>query len=143
MSQSTWSANTHNWTVTDHTWTNNTYASTATLGGNNSVATSNNVIYPVTVLMTQLNLTELNEEDAIKLASLTLGATVGTTAAANLLMPITVTLATETNLKNNVNFEESASFSLTSDSSSDNTFLWNDVAEDEDTLWTKISDPDE
>ena len=55
----------------------------------------------------------------------------------------TATLATELgDLKTNINFEESATFATTSGITSDNNFLWNDEEEDEDTLWTKISDPD-
>ena len=43
-----------------------------------------NIAIPVTATITQLNLTELNEEDAIKLASAILGASVGTTASAKI-----------------------------------------------------------
>jgi hypothetical protein len=68
----------------------------------------------------------------------------GTVAdSASHVMPVSGTLAGTSNIKNNVNFEESGTMSLTGSASSDNTFLWNDVEEDEDTLWTKISDPDE
>ena len=58
-------------------------------------------------------------------------------------MPSAGTLAIGNTIKNNVNFEESGTMGMTGSASSDNTFLWNDVTEDEDTLWTKISDPDE
>tara|TARA_R100001463_G_scaffold24694_1_gene58773 strand:+ start:178 stop:456 length:279 start_codon:yes stop_codon:yes gene_type:complete len=57
-------------------------------------------------------------------------------------MPVSGTLAGTSNIKNNVNFEESGTMGMTGSASSDNNFLWNDVEEDEDTLWTKISDPD-
>tara|TARA_B100000497_G_scaffold110587_1_gene130102 strand:- start:643 stop:984 length:342 start_codon:yes stop_codon:yes gene_type:complete len=60
-----------------------------------------------------------------------------------LAIPVTGTLAGTSNIKNNVNFEESGTMGMTGSASSDNTFLWNDVEEDTDTLWTKISDPDE
>jgi hypothetical protein len=70
----------------------------------------------------------------------------GTSAVANsqtAQIPVSGTLAGTSNIKNNVNFEESGTMGMTGSASSDNTFLWNDVAEDTDTLWTKISDPDE
>ena len=44
--------------------------------------------------------------------------------------------------RRNINFEELATLAATSGISSINNFLWNDEEEDEDTLWTKISDPD-
>jgi hypothetical protein len=58
-------------------------------------------------------------------------------------IPVSGTLAGTSNIKNNVNFPESGTMGMTGSASSDNTFLWNDVEEDTDTLWTKISDPDE
>jgi hypothetical protein len=58
-------------------------------------------------------------------------------------MPVNGTIAGTSNIKNNVNFPESGTMGMTGSASSDNTFLWNDVEEDTDTLWTKISDPDE
>jgi hypothetical protein len=70
----------------------------------------------------------------------------GTSAVTNsqtAQLPVSGTLAGTSNIKNNVNFEESGTMGMTGSASSNNTFLWNDVAEDTDTLWTKISDPDE
>ena len=63
--------------------------------------------------------------------------------SATLAMPVNGTIAGTSNIKNNVNFPESGTMGMTGSASSDNTFLWNDVEEDTDTLWTKISDPDE
>ena len=57
-------------------------------------------------------------------------------------MPVTAIIAGTKDMKNNVNFPESATLSMNSSASSENNFLWNDIEEDEDTLWTKISDPD-
>ena len=76
-------------------------------------------------------------------AAITLDGESNITDTGLLEMPVSGIIAGTSNIKNNVNFEESATMSLTGSASSDNTFLWNDVAEDEDTLWTKISDPDE
>ena len=67
----------------------------------------------------------------------------GTITDSGLLkMPVSGIIAGTSNIKNNVNFEESGTMGMASSASSDNSFLWNDVVEDEDTLWTKISDPD-
>jgi hypothetical protein len=113
--------------------------------------------------MTQTILSKLNEEDTVFPRSLSIGGNYGMSGtgaqvmpesitisesgtvadSASHVMPVSGTLAGTSNIKNNVNFEESGTMSLTGSASSDNTFLWNDVEEDEDTLWTKISDPDE
>ena len=143
MGQSTWAA-------ADTTWANNPY--------NWSVGT-----YQVTANMTQVNLTQSLLEDTVFPREITLGGNygmAGTTAhvmpaaaqidgsnaivnSQSAKMPVTGTLAIGNTIKNNVNFEESGTIGMTGSASSDNTFLWNDVTEDEDTLWTKISDPDE
>lgn len=113
--------------------------------------------------MTQTMLSKLNEEDTVFPRGVTIGGNYGMSGStahvmpesitlsesgtvadsASHVMPVSGTLAGTSNIKNNVNFEESGTMSLTGSASSDNTFLWNDVEEDEDTLWTKISDPDE
>ena len=143
MAISTWSADSSVWSGNSYIWDNSTYQVTAT--------------------MTQTILSKLNEEDTVFPRSLSMGVTSGmsgTTAhvmpasislanagdvadSATLAIPVNGTIAGTSNIKNNVNFEESGTMSLTGSASSDNTFLWNDVEEDEDTLWTKISDPDE
>ena len=142
MGQSTWAA-------ADTTWANNPYTW--------SVST-----YQVTANMTQTNLTQSLLEDTVFPRGVTIGSNYGMTGTTAHVMPATATLDGEgtitdtgllempvsgiiagtSNIKNNVNFEESATMGLTSSALSDNTFLWNDVEEDEDTLWTKISDPD-
>jgi hypothetical protein len=113
--------------------------------------------------MTQTILSKSGLEDTVFPRSLSMGSNYGmsgTTAhvmpasislansgdvadSATLAMPVNGTIAGTSNIKNNVNFEESGTMGMTGSASSDNTFLWNDVEEDTDTLWTKISDPDE
>ena len=142
MGQSTWAA-------ADTTWANNPYTW--------SVST-----YQVTANMTQTNLTQSLLEDTVFPRGITLGSNFGMAGTTAHVMPATATLNGEgtitdsgllkmpvsgiiagtSNIKNNVNFEESGTMGMASSASSDNSFLWNDVVEDEDTLWTKISDPD-
>ena len=143
MAQTTWAADTNTWASTTNVWANTAYSDTVTFGSTVDTSSSNNTQFGVIANMTQLNLTELNEEDAIKLASAILGASVGTTASASISIPISVTLAETSNLTNNVNFEESISIGTASNITSDNNFLWNDVTEDTSTTWTKVADPDE
>jgi hypothetical protein len=143
MAQSTWAADTNTWAADTNTWAVSTYQHTALLNANSSVSSSQTAAFPVTANMTQLNLTELNEEDAIKLASATLGASVGTTASASVSYPVSITLSDTQTIKNNVNFEESISLGATSNATSDNNFLWNDITEDTTSTWTKVADPDE
>ena len=142
MAQSTWAA-------ADTTWANNPYTW--------SVST-----YQVTASMTQTNLSSVIDEDAELPSGAVLGSNYGMTGTTAHVMPATATLDGEgtitdsgllkmpvsgiiagtSNIKNNVNFEESGTMGMSSSILSDNSFLWNDVVEDEDTLWTKISDPD-
>ena len=75
-------------------------------------------------------------------AAITLDGESNITDSGLLEMPVSGIIAGTSNIKNNVNFEESGTMGMASSASSDNSFLWNDVVEDEDTLWTKISDPD-
>ena len=143
MAQSTWSAEGTVWSGNSNLWSNDTYQ--------------------VTASMTQTNLTQSLLEDTVFPRGVTIGSNFGMSGtgaqvmpasitlsesdaianSASHVMPVSGTLAGTSNIKNNVNFEESGTMSLTGSASSDNTFLWNDVEEDEDTLWTKISDPDE
>ena len=143
MAQSTWAAEGTAWSGNSNLWSNDTYQ--------------------VTASMTQTNFTQTLLEDTVFPRSLSMGSNFGMSGtgaqvmpaaieldesgtvvdSASHVMPVSGTLAGTSNIKNNVNFEESGTMSLTGSASSDNTFLWNDVAEDEDTLWTKISDPDE
>jgi len=150
------SPGTTNWDLDTNTW------STAT----NNWGYSPIVIMPASVTMTQVILSELNEEDTIFPRSLTFGTSVGVTATGLLNIPISVTLDTELgDFKTNINFEESATFAIKSDTTSASSFLWNDREEDDSsvwiaaasgddplwsnttedtgTTWTKISDPDE
>jgi len=143
MASSTWSADSSTWSDNSYIWNNSTYQVTAT--------------------MTQTILSKSGLEDTVFPRSLSMGSNYGmsgTTAhvmpasislansgdvadSATLAMPVNGTIAGTSNIKNNVNFEESGTMGMTGSASSDNTFLWNDVEEDTDTLWTKISDPDE
>jgi len=139
---STWSADSSVWSGNSYIWDNSTYAATATLGGNSTLASTQTAMFPVTASMTQIIFSELNEEDTIFPRSLSMGMTAGMTGTGLLAMPVTATMAGTSDMKNNVNFPESATLSMNSSTSSENNFLWNDIEEDEDTLWTKISDPD-
>ena len=143
MAQSTWAAEGTVWSGNSNLWSNDTYQ--------------------VTASMTQTNFTQTLLEDTVFPRSLSMGSNFGMSGTGAQVMPAlieldgngtltssqvakmlsTATLAGTSVIKNNVNFEESGTMSLTGSASSDNTFLWNDVEEDEDTLWTKISDPDE
>ena len=143
MALSTWAADTSAWSGNTYIWDNNTYSGTATLAGNGTFATTHTASFPVSVTMTQVILSELNEEDTIFPRSLSMGMSSGMTGTGLLAIPVTATITGLTSdMKNNVNFPESATLSMNSSASSENNFLWNDIEEDEDTLWTKISDPD-
>ena len=142
MAQSTWAAEGTAWSGNSNLWSNDTYQ--------------------VTASMTQTNLTQSLLEDTVFPRGVTIGGNYGMTGTTAHVMPATATLDSEgtitdsgllkmpvsgiiagtSNIKNNVNFEESGTMGMSSSILSDNSFLWNDVAEDEDTLWTKISDPD-
>ena len=143
MGQSTWAAADTTWATNPYTWGISTYQ--------------------VTANMTQVNLSSAGSEDLEQALVATLGGNYGMAGTTAHVMPAAIqidgsnaivnsqvakmlsagTLAIGNTIKNNVNFEESGTIGMTGSASSDNTFLWNDVTEDEDTLWTKISDPDE
>ena len=143
MALSTWSADSSVWSGNSYIWDNNTYSATATLAGNGTFTSSQNAVYPVAVTMTQVILSELNEEDTVFPRSLSMGTNFGMTGVGQLAMPVTATITGLTgDIKNNVNFPETATLSMNNSTSSASSFLWNDIEEDEDTLWTKISDPD-
>jgi len=114
-----------------------------TFAVNGTMTDTGNTIYPVAVTMTQVILSKLNEEDAIFPRSLSMGMSSGMTSTGLLAIPVTATLANGQTIKMNINFEENATLATISGISSDNTFLWNDIAEDTGSTWTKVSDPDE
>lgn len=143
MAQSTWTAKTETWATDPHTWANTTYSDSVILNATGSITLGYNTKYPVTANLTQLNLSKLNEEDAIKLASAILGTTSSVSAFASVTVPVSAVLSNTQTIKNNVNFEESISIALRNSASSDNNFLWNDEPEDTATVWVKIADPDE
>ena len=142
MAQSTWSAESTVWSGNSNLWSNDTYQ--------------------VTAVMTQTNFTQSLLEDTVFPRSLSMGSNYGMTgttahvmpasitlnesgtiaSSSSHVMPVTAIMAGTSDMKNNVNFPESATLSMNSSTSSVNSFLWNDIEEDEDTLWTKISDPD-
>ena len=143
MAQSTWSADSNTWSGNSNLWSNDTYQ--------------------VTAAMTQTNFTQSLLEDTVFPRGVTIGGNYGMTGTTAHVMPATITLEESGTLsdsashkaigvitiatglgdfKTNINFEESATLAATSGITSDNNFLWNDEEEDEDTLWTKISDPD-
>jgi len=142
MAQSTWAAADTTWASNPYTWSVTTYQATAN--------------------MTQTNLSSVIDEDAELPSGAVLGSNYGMSGTGAQVMPASITInnngtitdsgllempvsgiiAGTSNIKNNVNFEESGTMGMSSSTLSDNSFLWNDVVEDEDTLWTKISDPD-
>ena len=101
------------------------------------------VTLSVTASITQVMLNSLNAEDIEKIASALMPTDLGVSATVTLVMPVSGTLANEQDILFNINFEETATLAATSGVSSDNSFLWNDIAEDTGTTWTKVSDPDE
>lgn len=143
MGQSTWAAKTTTWDTDTNIWANTTYADSVILNSNSDFTLGYNTKYPVTANMTQINLSELNEEDAKKIASALMALSAGTTASCTVSIPLSAILSNELLIRNNTNFEESASMSMTNTTSSGNNFLWNDITEDSSTTWTKVADADE
>ena len=101
------------------------------------------IAVPVDANLTQINLSQLHEEDAEKLASAVYALSSGVVASGSISVPVSATLANEQDVKFNINFEESITISGVSNMSSVNSFLWNDIPEDTATTWTKVADPDE
>jgi hypothetical protein len=122
----TWDLETSTWTSTTGSWG---YAPPVTL----SVAAN----------ITQVMLSSLNAEDIEKIATALMPTDLGVSATVTLIMPFSGTLANEQDMKFNINFEETATLAALSGTTSDNSFLWNDIAEDTGSTWTKVSDPDE
>jgi len=120
------------WSLASGTWAGST--DTWNYGTPISLAVSAN--------LTQINLSELHEEDAEKIASTVYAMATGATASGNIIAPVSATLENNQNLKFNINFEESITITGISNITSSNNFLWNDQEEDSTTTWTKISDPD-
>lgn len=143
MAQSTWAAATETWATTSYIWDNTTLSDNITLAMTGDISNSNTAGLVADAVMTTVNLTQLNEEDAEKIASALFANSLGTTAAASVAMPVTGTIANELDIINNVNFEERGTIAMTSSQSSQNNFLWNDVQEDTSSTWTKVADPDE
>jgi hypothetical protein len=142
MAQSTWSADTATWTNTAYIWSNDTYQSTATLAGNSSITSSAVALFPSTATLAS-SLGSVTGEDKDTNVTSLLNLETAMISSSAVAIPVTATLATELgDFKTNINFEESVTLSATASTSSDNSFLWNNIEEDEDTLWTKISDPD-
>ena len=122
----TWDLETATWASTSSSWG---YTPPVTL----SVAAN----------ITQVMLSSLNAEDIEKIASALMPTDLGVSATVTLVMPASGTLANEQDMKFNINFEETATLAALTGTTSDNSFLWNDVTEDTGTTWTKVSDPDE
>ena len=143
MGQSTWAAADTTWAANPYTWSISTYQVTATMTQTNLSSTANEDLEQGLVATIGGNYGMAGTTAHIMPAAIILNNTNAITINQTAAMPVSGTLAGTSNIKNNVNFEESGTMGMTGSASSDNTFLWNDVAEDEDTLWTKISDPDE
>ena len=142
MAQSTWSAESTVWSGNSNTWSNDTYQVTATLAGESTLAAAQLAVFPVTATLAQ-SLSSVTGEDKDTNVTSLLNLETAMTGSAAIAVPVSATLATELgDFKTNINFEERVTLSATTSTSSNNNFLWNDIEEDEDTLWTKISDPD-
>ena len=143
MASSTWSADSSTWSGNSYIWDNSTYQVTATMTQTIlSKSLLEDTVFPRGVTIGG-NYGMTGTTAHVMPAAITLDGEGSITDTGLLAMPVSGTIAGTSNIKNNVNFEESATMGLTGSALSDNTFLWNDVEEDEDTLWTKISDPDE
>ena len=142
MALSTWSADSSVWSGNSYIWDNNTYAATAPIAANSTFTSSQNVVYPVTATLAQ-SLSSVTGEDKDTDVTALFNLETAMTGTGLLAIPVTATITGLTgDIKNNVNFPETATLSMNNSASSENSFLWNDIEEDEDTLWTKISDPD-
>ena len=142
MASSTWSADSSTWSGNSYIWDNSTYQVTATMTQTIlSKSLLEDTVFPRGVTIGG-NYGMTGTTAHVMPAAITLDGEGSITDTGLLAMPVSGTIAGTSNIKNNVNFEESATMGLTGSALSDNSFLWNDVAEDEDTLWTKISDPD-
>jgi len=120
------------WAITSESWS----------GITNNWNYDATVSMPTSADLTQINLSELHEEDAEKIASAVYGIASGTSASGNIQIPVTATLENNQDIKFNINFEESITITGKSNITSSNNFLWNDQEEDASTIWTKIADPD-
>ncbi len=143
MASSTWSADSSTWSGNSYIWNNSTYQVTATLTGNSSLTASALALFPSTATLSQSVGSVTGEDKDTNVTSL-LNLENAIISSGAIVVPVSAILDTELgDFKTNINFEESVTLSATTSTSSNNTFLWNDVTEDTDTLWTKISDPDE
>jgi len=102
-----------------------------------------NVTLSLAANINQTMLSGLNAEDVQKIAAAAMPTDMGMGATVTVVMPFDGTISGTQDMKFNINFEESATLSATSGTSSSSNFLWNDIAEDTGTTWTKVSDPDE
>ena len=143
MASSTWSADSSTWSGNSYIWDNSTYQVTATMTQTIlSKSLLEDTVFPRGVTIGG-NYGMSGTTAHVMPAAITLDGEGSITDTGLLAMPVSGTIAGTSNIKNNVNFPESGTMGMTGSASSDNTFLWNDVEEDTDTLWTKISDPDE
>lgn len=143
MASSTWSADSSTWSGNSYIWDNSTYQVTATMTQTIlSKSLLEDTVFPRGVTIGG-NYGMTGTTAHVMPAAITLDGEGSITDTGLLAMPVSGTIAGTSNIKNNVNFPESGTMGMTGSASSDNTFLWNDVEEDTDTLWTKISDPDE
>ena len=142
MAQSTWSAESTVWSGNSNLWSNDTYQVTAVMTQTNfTQSLLEDTVFPRSLSMgTNFGMTGTTAH--VMPASITLNESGTITSSSSHVMPVTAIIAGTKDMKNNVNFPESATLSMNSSTSSENNFLWNDIEEDEDTLWTKISDPD-
>ena len=138
--QSTWAASTNTWANTPYNWSNNSY--------------------PVTAAMTQVNLTNVLDEDTVFPRSLSYASNYGMSGTGALVIsesatlsntstitnthtaaiPVSAIVGASNNLVNNVNFTESIALGANSSVSGSSVFLWNDEAEDTATTWSATTD---
>lgn len=113
-----------------------------TIDTSSAITNTGNTVYPSTATLGANSVFSLAEDMVIPV-EITLAVSSDQTETGNTIYVESVTLTNEQNIKFNINFEESASFDVASGISSVNNFLWNDIAEDTGSTWTKVSDPDE
>lgn len=143
MGQSTWAAANTTWANNPYSWSVNTYQVAANMTQTNLSSAGSEDLDTSQLATIGGNYGMAGTTAHIMSAAITLDGEGTITDSGLLKMPVSGIIAGTSNIKNNVNFEESGTMGMSSAASSNNTFLWNDVAEDEDTLWTKVSDPDE
>jgi hypothetical protein len=113
-----------------------------TIAANETFALAEDMVIPVSATLASSETFSLAEDMVIPV-EVTLAISNTQTETGNAIYVESITVANEQNMKFNINFEESVGLAMASNTTSINNFLWNDIAEDTGSTWTKVSDPDE